>query len=144
MRILVIFFITFLIAIRISFPVNAVPTPPVDDIEMMLKKIEKNLQVASQVTQVAQKTSEKLVETKVEEKAELKEAVVLAEKKVEAISQVNEMYAIKMISAGIDTAVIVAEEAEAKFMGPVYEAFLKYQKEGGDADFEYFRLYLYK
>lgn len=144
MRILITFCIVFVIAVKISFPVSAVPTPPVDDIDMMLKKIEKNLQVASQVTQVAQKTSEKLVETKVEEKAELKEAVVVAEKKVEVMAQVNEMYAIKMVSAGLDTTTIVTEEPEAKFMGPVYEAFLKYQKEGGDADFEYFRLYLYK
>ena len=141
MRILVIFFITFLIAIKISFPVNAVPTPPIDDIEMMLKKIEKNLQVASQVTQIAQKTSEKLVESKIEEKAELKEAVIVAEKQVKVISQVNEMYAIKMVSAGLDTTTV---EDEAKFMGPLYDAFLKYKKEGGEEDFEYFRLYLYK
>ena len=142
MRILITFFIVFIIAIKISFPVNAVPTPPVDDIEMMLKKIEKNLQVASQVTQVAQKTSEKLVETKVEEKAELKEAVVVAEKKVEVMAQVNEMYAIKMVNAGLDTT--TTEEPAAKLTGPMYEAFLKYQKEGGELDFEYFRLYLYK
>ena len=144
MRFLITFFIVFIIAIKLAFPVSAVPTPPVDDIDMMLKKIEKNLQIASQVTQVAQKTSEKLVETKVEEKEELKEAVVVAEKKIEVMAQVTEMYAVKMVSAGLDTATIVTEEPQAKFMGPVYEAFLKYQKEGGDADFEYFRLYLYK
>ena len=139
MRVLIIAFVLFIGLIEISFPVGAVTTPPVDEIELMLAKIQKNLKTASEVTQVAQKTSEKLVNTKVEEKAELKEAVVAAEKKVEVMETKMEVYAVKMIGAGIDTAV-----EEVKVTGPAYEAYLNYLQEGGKEDFEYFRLYLWQ
>lgn len=125
--------------IEISFPVGAVSTPPVDDIEYMLAKIQKNLVLASEVTKVAQKTSEKLVENKVEEKAELKEAVVAAETQVKAMEQVNEMFAAKMIANGIDTAV-----TEIKMTGPAYDAYLNYVEEGGKEEFDYFRMYLWQ
>ena len=121
-------------------------SPPVDEIDMMLAKVQKNLAMASEVTKVAQKTSEKLVKNKVEEKAELKEAVVKAEEKVEAISKVvnvmedkMELYQVKMISKGIDTSF-----EQVEFKGPMYEAYLNYVEEGGTEDFEYFRLYLWQ
>jgi coenzyme F420-reducing hydrogenase alpha subunit len=132
--------------IEIAFPVGAVTSPPVDEIDMMLAKVQKNLAMASEVTKVAQKTSEKLVKTKVEEKAELKEAVVKAEEKVEAISKVvnvmedkMELYQVKMISKGIDTSF-----EQVEFKGPIYEAYLNYVEEGGTEDFGYFRLYLWQ
>ena len=132
--------------IEISFPVGAVSTPPVDDIEYMLAKIQKNLVLASEVTKVAQKTSEKLVENKVEEKAELKEAVVVAEAKteqvvkaMEVIEQKVEFYQVKMIGNGVDTAF-----QEVTFGGPIYEAYLNYVEEGGKEEFDYFRMYIWQ
>lgn len=146
MRTLIVGFFVFLFMIEISFPVGAVTTPPVDDIEMMLAKIQKNLAMASEVTKIAHQKSEKLVETKVVEKKELKEAVVVAEAKVEKVEEVMhkmeekvEFYAVKMIGSGIDTSF-----QEVSFSGPVYEAYLNYVEEGGKEDFEWFRLYLWQ
>ena len=146
MRTLIIAFCFFIIAVELAFPVGAVATPPVDEIEMMLAKIQKNLTMASEVTKVAQKTSEKLVEAKVEEKEELKEAVVVAEAKVEEVKQVMEkmeekveFYQVKMIGNNIDTSF-----QEVSFGGPIYEAYLNYVEEGGKEDFEWFRLYIWQ
>jgi hypothetical protein len=131
-RTLIIIFCFFIVALELAFPVGAVTTPPVDDIELMLAKIQKNLAMASEVTQMAQKTSASLVEAKAEEKAQLKEAVVAAEQKAE-------MFAAKMIANGIDTAV-----AEIKMTGPAYDAYLNYVEEGGKEEFDYFRMYLWQ
>jgi hypothetical protein len=139
MRNIIVVFCFFILALELAFPVGAVTTPPVDDIELMLAKIQKNLAMASEVTQMAQKTSAKLVEAKVEEKAELKEAVVAAETHVKAMEQVNEMYVAKMISAGLDTTVV-----EVKMSGPAYDAYLNYVEEGGKEEFDYFRMYLWQ
>ena len=139
MRTLIIAFCFFLLAVEISFPVGAVTTPPVDEIEMMMAKIKSNLQMASQVTQMAQSKSAALVAQKQQEKAELKEAVVAAEKKVDAITQVNEMFAAKMIANGMDTSI-----EEIKMTGPAYDAFLNYVEEGGKEEFDYFRMYLWQ
>jgi hypothetical protein len=81
MRTLIIAFCFFLLAVELAFPVGAVTTPPVDEIEMMMAKIQRNLSLASEVTKVAQSKSAALVAQKQEEKAELKEAVVAAEAK---------------------------------------------------------------
>ena len=146
MRTLIIAFCVFMLMIEISFPVGAVVTPPVDEIEVMLAKIQKNLALASEVTQVAQKKSAALVAQKVEEKAELKEAVEIAEAKVEEVQHVVEsmeqkveFYQVKMIGSGVDTAY-----QEVSFGGPIYEAYLNYVEEGGKEDFEWFRLYLWQ
>jgi hypothetical protein len=139
MRKIIIAFCFFILALELAFPVGAVTSPPVDDVELMLAKIQKNLAMASEVTQMAQATSAKLVEAKVEEKAELKEAVVAAETHVKTMEQVNEMYAAKMISAGLDTA-----DVEVKVSGPAYDAYLNYVEEGGKEEFDYFRMYLWQ
>lgn len=146
MRTLIVAFCVFMLMIEISFPVGAVVTPPVDEIEVMLAKIQKNLALASEVTQVAQKKSAALVAQKVEEKAELKEAVEIAEAKVEEVQHVVEsmeqrveFYQVKMIGSGVDTAF-----QEVSFGGPIYEAYLNYVEEGGKEDFEYFRLYIWQ
>lgn len=146
MRTLIVGFCVFMLMVEISFPVGAVVNPPVDEIEIMLAKIQKNLALASEVTQVAQKKSEALVAQKVEEKKELKEAVVVAEAKVEEVQQVVEsmsqkveFYQVKMIGSGVDTAY-----QEVSFGGPIYEAYLNYVEEGGKEDFEYFRLYIWQ
>jgi ABC-type multidrug transport system fused ATPase/permease subunit len=145
-RTLIVAFCVFMLMIEISFPVGAVVTPPVDDIDIMLARIQKNLAMASEVTKVAQKTSEKLVDTKVEEKAELKEAVVVAEAKMEEVKEQMqkveekvEFYQVKMIGSGVDTSF-----QEVSFKGPIYEAYLNYVEEGGKEDFEYFRVYLWQ
>lgn len=146
MRTLILIFCALVLIAELTFPVGAVATPPVDEVEMMLAKIQKNLSLASEVTKVAQKTSEKLVKIKVKEKAELKEAVVVAEAKAEAvveqmhkIEEKVEFYQVKMIGSGVDTSF-----QEVSFGGPIYEAYLNYVEEGGKEDFEWFRLYLWQ
>lgn len=144
MRYFIILFCVFIMAVEIAFPVGAVTTPPVDEIEMMLKRVENNLRQASAVVSVAKTKSEALVEAKVEEKAELKEAVAVAEEKIVALEEVKEVFAAKMIAAGIDTVVYETAVPNDVFGGPIYEAYLEYQKNGGTEDFNWFRLYIYK
>jgi hypothetical protein len=132
MRTLIVAFCLFLLAIELAFPVGAVTTPPVDEIEMMMAKIKSNLQMASQVTQMAQAKSAALVAQKQEEKAELKEAVVAAEQK-------SEMFAAKMIANGLDTTTVAVP-----MTGPAYDAYLNYVEEGGKEEFDYFRMYLWQ
>ena len=81
---------------------------------------------------MAQSKSAALVAQKQQEKADLKEAVVAAEKK-------SEMFAAKMIANGMDTAL-----EEIKMTGPAYDAFLNYVEEGGKEEFDYFRMYLWQ
>ena len=71
---LLIFAILFIL-LEIVTPLGAINQPNVDDIELMLKKIENNLKSASQVTSLAKANGEKLVESKVQEKNELKQSV---------------------------------------------------------------------
>lgn len=139
MRYALIALFAFIFAIEIAFPVGAITRPPVDEIEMMMAKIQKNLQMASQVTKMAQSKSAALVAQKVEEKAELKEAVVVAEARVDAMQATNEIFAAKMIANGIDTAT-----EEINMVGPAYDAYLNYVEEGGKEDFDYFRMYLWQ
>jgi hypothetical protein len=132
MRYVLIALFAFLFAVELAFPVGAITAPPVDEIEVMMAKIKSNLQMASQVTQMAQSKSAALVAQKQQEKADLKVAVVAAEKK-------SEMFAAKMISAGLDTAI-----EEIKMTGPAYDAYLNYVEEGGKEEFDYFRMYLWQ
>jgi len=132
MKYVLIALFAIVISIEIAFPVRALSMPPVDEIEMMMAKIKSNLQMASQVTQMAQSKSAALVAQKQQEKAELKEAVVAAEKK-------SEMFAAKMIANGMDTAL-----EEIKMTGPAYDAYLNYVEEGGKEEFDYFRMYLWQ
>jgi hypothetical protein len=99
---------------------------------MMMAKIQDNLKMASQVTQMAQSKSAALVAQKQQEKADLKEAVVSAEKK-------SEMLSAKMIANGLDTSFV-----EIKMTGPAYDAYLNYVEEGGKEEFDYFRMYLWQ
>jgi hypothetical protein len=132
MRYALIALFAFLFAVELAFPVGAITAPPVDEIEVMMAKIKSNLQMASQVTQMAQSKSAALVAQKQQEKADLKEAVVAAEKK-------SEMFAAKMIANGMDTAI-----EEIKMTGPAYDAYLNYVEEGGKEEFDYFRMYLWR
>lgn len=118
---------------------NAKQTPTIDEIDALLNKVSKNIQSASEVTKMAQTMNAKLVDSKVKEKKALKEEVEMAEVKMEAMEQKIEVYAVKMIGNGIDTAT-----EEVKFSGPVYDAWLNYKEEGGREDFNYFRLYLWQ
>ena len=132
MKYVLIALFAFIVAIEIAFPVGAITRPPVDEIEMMMAKIQDNLRMASQVTQMAQSKSAALVAQKQQEKAELKEAVVVAEQK-------SEMFAAKMIANGLDTTTV-----EVPMTGPAYDAFLNYVEEGGKEEFDYFRMYLWQ
>jgi hypothetical protein len=118
---------------------NAKQTPTIDEIDALLSKVSKNVESAGEVTKMAQTMNAKMVESKVAEKEALKEDVKKAEAKAEALAQKVEVYAVKMIGSGIDTAT-----EEIKYSGPVYDAYLNYVEEGGKEDFAYFRLYIYK
>jgi len=117
----------------------AVEPAPINEMDALLKKIQQSTKAVGQATQAAHEVSEKLVEAKVEEKEELKEAVIVAEAKVEKMEEKVEFYAVKMIGSGVDTSF-----QEVSFSGPVYEAYLNYVEEGGKEDFEWFRLYLWQ
>jgi hypothetical protein len=132
MRYVVIALFAFAISIEIAFPVGAINRPPIDDIEMMMAKIQDNLKMASQLTQMAQSKSAALVAQKQQEKADLKEAV-------EVMKATNEIFAAKMISAGLDTSTV-----EVPMTGPAYDAYLNYVEEGGKEEFDYFRMYLWQ
>lgn len=132
MRYALIALFAFALSIEIAFPVRAISVPPVDEIEMMMAKIQDNLRMASEVTQMAQSKSAALVAQKQQEKADLKEAVVAAERKSEILSA-------KMIANGLDTTTV-----EVPMTGPAYDAFLNYVEEGGKEEFDYFRMYLWQ
>ena len=117
----------------------ATEPPPINEMDALLKNIKSHTQAVGQATKAAHEVSEKLVEKKVAEKAELKEAVVVAEAKVEKMEEKIEVYAVKMIGSGIDTSVQVVD-----FKGATYDAWLNYVEEGGKEDFEYFRIYIWQ
>jgi flagellar hook-basal body complex protein FliE len=139
MKYVLIALFAIVISIEIAFPVRAISMPPVDEIEMMMAKIQDNLRMASEVTQMAQSKSAALVAQKQQEKADLKEAVVAAEQKVDAIQKKSEILSAKMIANGIDTTTV-----EVLMTGPAYDAYLNYVEEGGKDDFDYFRMYLWQ
>jgi hypothetical protein len=119
---------------------------PVNEMDALLKKIKQNTQAVGQATKQAHEIGEKLVEAKVVEKEQLKEAVVVAEKKAESVVQQMqvvqdqmEVYAVKMVGAGLDTTT-----TPIQFKGVIYDAYLNYLSEGGKEDFEYFRVYLWQ
>jgi hypothetical protein len=122
----------------IATPVEKSKSVPVDEVELMLQKISENLEMASVATAQAKAMGEKMVAEKVQEKAQLKEAVAIAENKVDVMTKKVEVFSAKMIGAGLDTS-----EAPLKLSGKAYDAWLNYVEEGGKEDFEYFRLYIF-
>ena len=130
---------TFFFLGWICTPIQALQQPQYDELEAMLKKVEANLQTAGQATKLAQSMSAEMVESKVAEKAQLKQAVAAAESQVQAMQQVNEIFAAKMIANGMDTAL-----TPMKYSGPIYDAWLNYVEEGGTEEFDYFRMYLWE
>jgi esterase/lipase len=130
---------TFFFLGWICTPIQALQQPQYDELEAMLKKVEANLQTAGQATKLAQSMSAEMVESKVAEKAQLKQAVAAAESQVQAMQQVNEIFAAKMIANGMDTSL-----TPMKYAGPIYDAWLNYVEEGGTEEFDYFRMYLWQ
>jgi hypothetical protein len=122
----------------IATPIKKTKSVPVDEVELMLQKISENLEMASVATAQAKAMGEKMVAEKVEEKAQLKEAVAIAEQKVDVMTKKVEVFSAKMIGAGLDTS-----EVPLKLSGKAYDAWLNYVEEGGKEDFEYFRLYIF-
>ena len=137
-RLLLIFSTLFLLGYMITES-KAVEQPKVNEIEQMLMKIKRNTDAASKVTKQAHEANEKMIQEKVKEKAELKQAVAIAEKQVEAMQQVNEIFAAKMIANGMDTSL-----TPISYSGPIYDAWLNYVEEGGTEEFDYFRMYLWQ
>ena len=127
-----------IIALDNIMPLQAIQQKPIDDVEAMLKKIENNLKMASQVTSVAKSAGEKLVTAKVQEKADLKQAVEDAKAEVSNLKKQNDVFANKMLEAGIDTSQKVDN---FQFYGPLWDEYQLYLKDGGTSDFEYYRLY---
>lgn len=122
----------------IATPIEKTKSVPIDEVELMLQKISENLEMASVATAQAKAMGEKMVAEKVEEKAQLKEAVAIAENKVDVMTKKVEVFSAKMIGAGLDTS-----EVPLKLSGKAYDAWLNYVEEGGKEDFEYFRLYIF-
>lgn len=144
MKYLLMIFTVFFLAVHIATPLRAIETPPVDELEVMLKKIENNLRVASAVTSVAKAKGEALVEQKVEEKKELQEELVVASEELKIVSEKVEIFATRMVEVGLDTTVSIVninEEETFVFKGALYDEWLEYKKNGGESEFEYYRLY---
>lgn len=141
MRLLLIFSVVFLTGYLFTESWATEP-PPSNEMEALLKKIKASTQAVGHATKAAHQVSEQLVETKVQEKAELVEQVVEAVAKVEQLETVQEVYVSKMMAVGLDTAVFVVDEVGNS--GPIYDAFLEYQKNGGIEDFNWFRLYIWQ
>jgi hypothetical protein len=139
MKHILLVFIAIIFCCEIFAPLGAVSQPPVDEIEAMLKKIEGNLKMASAVTSVAKAKGEALVESKVEEKKELKATLEKATEQLKVATEKVEVFSTRMAEVGLDTSLQIPEEA--KLSGPIYEEWLEYQKNGGESDFEYYRLY---
>ena len=137
-NLLIIFTIVFSVGYWFT-SVTAKQAPKLDEIELLMQRVQSHIKEASEVTQMARMTSQKMVEAKVEEKKELKEKIEVAEAKVEAMEIKTEMLCAKMIGAGLDTSVVPVQ-----LKGPAYDAYLNYVEEGGKEDFEYFRLYLWQ
>jgi hypothetical protein len=114
-------------------------SPQADEIDALIDRIGKNIESAGEVTKMAQTMNAKMVEAKAKEKEELKMEVALAEVRMEKMEEKIEVYAVKMIGSGIDTAV-----EEVQFKGPIYDAWLNYVEEGGKEDFNWFRLYIWQ
>ncbi len=112
---------------------------PSNEMEQLLKKIKQSTQAVGSATAAAKQVSQAMVEEKVQEKEKLKEAVVMAEAKVDAMEVKTEMLCAKMIGAGLDTTLVPIQ-----YSGPAYDAYLNYVEEGGKEDFEWFRLYLWQ
>lgn len=141
MKQIVLVFVGALVCFELFAPLSAVNQPNVDEIDAMLKKIENNLSVASQVTSVAKAQGEKLVETKVQEKKELKENLEQATEELKVAEEKVEVFSARMVEVGLDTALVVSEPEEAKLAGALYEEWLEYKKNGGESDFDYYRVY---
>jgi hypothetical protein len=138
MKHILLVFIAIIFCFEIFAPLGAVNEPPVDEIEAMLKKIEGNLKMASAVTSVAKAKGEALVESKVEEKKELQETLEKATEELKVATEKVEVFSTRMAEVGLDTSLVVEE---AVLSGPIYEQWLEYQKNGGESEFDYYRVY---
>jgi hypothetical protein len=138
MKHILLVFVTILLCIEIFTPLGAVNQPPVDEIETMLKKVEGNLKMASAVTSVAKAQGDALVESKIEEKKELQETLQKATDELKVATEKVEVFSTRMAEVGLDTS---TTSDVARLSGPLYEEWLAYKKNGGESDFEYYRLY---
>jgi hypothetical protein len=138
MKHILLVFVAIFFCFEIFAPLGEVNEPQVDEIEAMLKKIEGNLKMASAVTSVAKAKGEALVESKVEEKKELQETLKKATEELKVATEKVEVFSTRMAEVGLDTSLVVEE---AVLSGPIYEEWLEYQKNGGESEFDYYRVY---
>jgi hypothetical protein len=90
---------------------------------------------------VAKAKGEELTESKIEEKKELKETLQKTTEELKVVATKVEVFSARMVEVGLDTALVVNEPEEAKLAGALYDEWLEYKKNGGESDFEYYRLY---
>jgi hypothetical protein len=141
MKNLVFLLLALFMGIELFAPLGAVNQPKIDEIDAMLKKVEGNLKMASAVTSVAKAKGEELTESKIEEKKELKETLQKTTEELKVVATKVEVFSARMVEVGLDTALVVVAPEEAKLAGPLYDEWLEYKKNGGESDFEYYRLY---
>jgi hypothetical protein len=138
MKKIVLLFCFYIFCLGFVIPLEAIQSPNVDQVEEMLKKIERNLQSASEVTSIAKAKAEKLVNSKIKEKADLKSEVKKAKSDISELKKQNSLFANKILTAGLDTSLT---QDEFKYSGPIWDEYQLYLKNGGTSDFEYYRLY---
>lgn len=108
MKHLLIIVVAIILCADIFVPLRGINTPKVDELETMLKNVEKNLAVAGEVTLSAQKVGEKMLTEKVAEKKALKEEVSAAKEKINAMTST-------MLFMGVDTSLVGMEIDTARY-----------------------------
>jgi hypothetical protein len=109
MKHLLIVFAAIILCGEIFIPLGATKTPNVDEIEMMLKKVESNLSVAAGVTMAANKAGEKMLSEKVAEKQALKDEVSESKERINAMTST-------MLFMGVDTSLVGQDTADLAYM----------------------------
>jgi|LakMenE01Jun11ns_1017448.scaffolds.fasta_scaffold9765226_3 hypothetical protein len=99
MKHLLIVMLAIILCADIFVPLGATKSPNIDEIEMMLKKVESNLSVAAGVTSAANKAGEQMLSEKVAEKQALKEEVSASKEKISAMTST-------MLFMGVDTSLV--------------------------------------
>ena len=109
MKHLLIIMVAIILCADIFVPLGAINTPKVDELEMMLKNVEKNLATAGEVTLGAQKAGEKMLSEKVAEKKALKEEVSASKQRINAMTST-------MLFMGVDTSLVGQDTADLAYM----------------------------
>lgn len=130
MRTVYLCLITFFSLLAIDAIATEKPKADVLDLlkqEKMMARAEHNA-CASAIKESQQATAQTVEATvKTVEEAEIKVELAMKE--------------MTLMKVQLDSIVVVTEEVEETFSGPIYDEWLKYRDTGGLSDFEYYRLY---